>query len=68
MVNAINYFLITFIQRFYVPGLPVSSVIDNFIVYTQKYYFFLNVLTVSGLMLLLGCSFFFIGEKIDGPL
>src|SRR5579859_6168493 len=44
MGNAIIYFLLTFIQTFYVPGLSVPSVIQNFIVYTQKYYFFLNVL------------------------
>lgn len=61
--NAINYSLLKFISTFYVPGLSVSSVIDNFISYTQKRYLFMDLITISGLMTLLGCSYLFIGLK-----
>jgi hypothetical protein len=63
MGNAVNFSILFFIETFCVPGLSVPSVIHNFIVYSQKYYFFLNILTISGLMMLLGCSFFFIVSK-----
>jgi hypothetical protein len=61
--NAINYSFLKFISTFYVPGLSVSSVVDDFISYTQKRYLFMNLITISGLMALLGCSFLFIGLK-----
>ena len=43
MGNAVNFSILFFIETFCVPGLSVPSVIHNFIVYSQKYYFFLNI-------------------------
>ena len=61
VVNAVNFSVLFFIETFYIPGLSVLSVIHDFFVYTQKCDFFLNILTISGPMLLLGCSFFLLG-------
>ncbi|HTA76568.1 MAG TPA: hypothetical protein VK791_05375, partial [bacterium] len=61
--NAINYAFLVFANIFYIPGLSVSSVVDNFISYGPKSNLFLNLLVISGTMTLLGCSFIVIELK-----